>query len=104
MHDHGIAILGHFILGYDSDTLDTYKQIADFIEENSVEMPSVGVLIPYPGTPIFQKLERGGRIIYKNWERYDTTGCNVAYWPRNMTPADLIGTVYGKIPISNNVY
>lgn len=90
LHKHGIAIVGTFILGYDSDTPDTYKQLADFIEETCIEMPSPNILIPYPGSSIFRQLKREGRILTENWSLYDTTVGNVVYRPKKMTPEEMM--------------
>lgn len=90
LHDHGIAIVGTFILGYDSDTPDTYKQLADFIGKTCIEMPSLNILIPYPGTSIYRQFEREGRILDKKWNLYDTSVGNVLYRPKNMTREEMI--------------
>ncbi len=89
LHEYGIPILGYFILGYDSDDGETYQRLADFIEKNSIEMPSINTLIPYPGTPIFRYFEREGRLLHRNWNEYDTAGGFVVYRPKNFTPDEL---------------
>lgn len=101
LHAHGIPILGYFILGFDPDTLDTYKILADFIEETSIEMPSINTLIPYPGSPIFNKYEREGRILTKDWGKYDTAIGSVVYRPKNMTSDELINSYF---KLTNRIY
>jgi radical SAM superfamily enzyme YgiQ (UPF0313 family) len=90
LHDSGILIYGYFLLGYDPDTPATYEQLTDFIEENHIEMPSINVLIPYPGTPIYEQFERENRILHKNWDLYDSAGGYVVYQPKNMTREQLV--------------
>lgn len=101
LHQHGIPILGYFILGFDPDTLGTYKILADFIEETSIEMPSINTLIPYPGSPIFRKYEREGRILSKDWTKYDTAIGSVVYQPKNMTTDELVNEY---LELTNRVY
>jgi hypothetical protein len=35
-------------------------------------MPIVNILTPFPGTKLFKRLEEEGRILHKDWSRYDT--------------------------------
>jgi radical SAM superfamily enzyme YgiQ (UPF0313 family) len=46
------------------------------------------MLTPFPGTPIFNKLEKEGRILTKDWSQYSLK--NVVFEPKNMTPDELI--------------
>jgi hypothetical protein len=47
----------------------------------------LGVLTPFPGTPLFRRLEREGRIHDRNWEHYDLG--HLTFTPKNMTAAQL---------------
>jgi radical SAM superfamily enzyme YgiQ (UPF0313 family) len=44
-------------------------------------------LTPLPGTPLFDKMEREGRILTKDWSKY--TQAQVVFEPKNMTPREL---------------
>ena len=44
-------------------------------------------MTPYPGTKIYKKLEKEGRIITKDWSKY--TCFHVVYEPKNMTKEEL---------------
>ncbi len=50
-------------------------------------MPALSILTPFPGTPLFQKLDAEGRILTKDWSRYDSYTC--VYRPKNLTPERL---------------
>jgi hypothetical protein len=57
------------------------------------------ILTPYPGTVLYDRLEKEGRIIERDWAKYDMT--SVVIRPRKMTPEALEGGVawaYGQIP------
>ncbi|HEC81084.1 MAG TPA: DUF4070 domain-containing protein, partial [Thermoplasmatales archaeon] len=47
------------------------------------------ILTPYPGTPLFYRLERERRILTYDWSRYTEKG-NVVFQPKNMTPSQLL--------------
>ena len=45
------------------------------------------ILTPFPGTPLFDRLEREGRITTKDWSRYNQI--DVVFKPKNMTEKEL---------------
>ena len=45
------------------------------------------ILTPYPGTPLFARLQAEGRLLHTDWSRYDTA--TVAFRPRHLTPEQL---------------
>jgi hypothetical protein len=50
-------------------------------------LPRFAVVTPFPGTPLFGRLEQEGRILTRNWELYD--GQHVVFEPTQMTVAEL---------------
>ena len=89
IHDYGIGIAGTFILGLDNDDTSAFERTADFIEENSIDAPTVGVLTPYPGSPLFKKLESEGRLLHRDWQQYSHTVGKVVFRPKLMTADQL---------------
>jgi hypothetical protein len=45
-------------------------------------------LTPYPGTPLFRQMEAEGRLLHRDWEKYDTA--HVVFRPKRMTPEELL--------------
>jgi len=45
------------------------------------------VLTPYPGTPLFRRMEAEGRLLHRDWDRYDTA--TAVFRPKHMTPEEL---------------
>jgi radical SAM superfamily enzyme YgiQ (UPF0313 family) len=86
-HDHGIQVNGSFVLGFDQDGRDAFARTAAWIEENRLECATFHILTPYPGTPLFRKLESEGRILHRDWSLYDTG--HVVFRPKRMTEDDL---------------
>ncbi len=87
LHARGITIQGCFVFGNDEDTLETFEETADFVIKTEIDLPRFAILTPFPGTPLYNRLEREGRILTRDWEKYD--GQHVVFQPRHMTPAQL---------------
>lgn len=87
IHDHGMGIQGSFIFGYDWDTKETFDEVLNFAEKTKLDSVLFTILTPYPGTNVFEKMKREGRLITTDWSKYDMA--HAVYRPRNMTPEDL---------------
>ncbi len=85
--DHGIGILGSFVLGCDGDTPEIFPRILRFCEEARLESAIFPILTPYPGTAVRRRLEEEGRIVSNAWEDYDMG--HVTFQPRGMTAKEL---------------
>ncbi len=86
-HDSGIQVNGSFVLGFDHDRPDVFERTVDWIEENRLQCATFHVLTPYPGTPLFERLQSQGRLLHRDWRLYDTS--HVVFRPRHMTPEQL---------------
>jgi len=87
IHDYGMDILGCFIFGFDTDSKKSFN-ITNY-EINRIGLSKIlfNILTPYPGTPLFSRLEKEGRILTKEWSKY--TGKNVVFKPKNITKEEL---------------
>lgn len=86
-HDAGIMINGSFVFGFDCDGPDVFERTVEFTIENKILTASFHVLTPLPGTRTFARLEAEGRILHRNWSRYDTN--HAVFRPLRMTPEQL---------------
>ena len=50
-------------------------------------MLEVNILTPYPGTPLYDRLDSEGRIFTKDWSKYNQV--DVVFQPKNMTVEEL---------------
>lgn len=83
---YGIAVLGAFIFGLDSDSTNTIHQRAEYITKSGVDVIQTTLLTPLPGTRLFQRYLDENRLLYTNfpadWDRYDMS--EVLYKPAQM--------------------
>ena len=87
VHDHDIMIVGGFIFGLDHDDEGVFERTLRFCERNRIELPSFFILTPLPGTPLFQRMESEGRLLHRDWTKYN--GATVVFKPQLMTEETL---------------
>jgi radical SAM superfamily enzyme YgiQ (UPF0313 family) len=88
IQSYGILVHSSFIVGYDFDSEDTFDELIDFIRESNLLMPLINILTPLPGTKLFKRLDEQGRILHKDWSKYDTQ--HVVFSPARMSPEELL--------------
>src|SRR4051794_6989554 len=84
-----IRVYGTFIFGYDRDTPDSFAKTVRFAREQSMYIAAFNHLTPFPGTPLYQRLQSEGRLLYDAWwldERYSYN--QIPFRPAGMSPAD----------------
>jgi len=91
IHRAGIAVLGAFIFGMDSDTAEKLRRRTDYMIRSGVDVTQTTYLTPLPGTRLFRQFQEQGRLLYtgfpEDWDRYDMS--EVVYEPAQMKPAAL---------------
>jgi radical SAM superfamily enzyme YgiQ (UPF0313 family) len=88
LHTLGIAVQGCFVFGLDHDTRNVFGATVAFAAEVGIDLPRFAVLTPFPGTPLYHRLEAEGRILTRDWELYD--GQRVVFQPKNMSVRELV--------------
>jgi radical SAM superfamily enzyme YgiQ (UPF0313 family) len=63
IQDYGITVNGCFVLGLDTHTEASFDQIWDFIKESELYEIQLTILTPFPGTPLYERFLRDGRLI-----------------------------------------
>lgn len=93
IQSHGITVDGCFILGLDGQTAEVFQQVLDFALETPLYEVQITVLTPFPGTPLYDRLNAQGRILHPNqWQR--CTLFDVNFRPSHMTVEELRAGVY----------
>ncbi|MBI3930361.1 MAG: B12-binding domain-containing radical SAM protein [Armatimonadetes bacterium] len=87
IHDAGMAIMGTFIFGFDAHGPEAFEATAEFVMKANIDLPRFSILTPFPGTPLFKKLEAEGRLLTRDWGLYD--GQHVVFRPARMSQEEL---------------
>jgi len=85
--DHGIRIHGMFVLGADTDNVDTIKATTDFAIKLNIDTIQFMILTPLPGTPVFFEMRDSDRLLHTDWSKYDAH--HVVFKPATMNPETL---------------
>jgi radical SAM superfamily enzyme YgiQ (UPF0313 family) len=83
----GIKPFVSIIFGLDEDTPEQFKLTIDFLMNNKIGNAYFWILTPLPGTELYDQMAREGRILTKDWSRYNLS--DVVFKPRNFTPEEL---------------
>ncbi len=74
IHKYGMAVIGSFIFGLDSDTVEALEHRKNYILSQPIDAYQTGILTPLPGTKMYREYEEQGRIIKNNypedWQYY----------------------------------
>lgn len=87
LHKLGISIQGCFVFGLDHDTPDTFDATVELAIDAAIDLPRFSVLTPFPGTPLYKRLEQEKRILTQDWSLYDAQ--HVVFKPKLMTVKQL---------------
>lgn len=87
LHSLGIMINGSFVFGMDDDGPDVFARTVDWAIAHGVTTATFHIQTPYPGTRLWQQMERDRRILHRDWDLYDTR--HVVYRPARLTAEQL---------------
>jgi radical SAM superfamily enzyme YgiQ (UPF0313 family) len=88
IQSHGISVNGCFVLGLDGQDTDVFDQVFEFVQDSELLEVQITILTPYPGTPLYDRLKREGRILEDGaWER--CTMFDVNFEPMGMSVDEL---------------
>lgn len=77
MKDVDIAVDAYFILGHPGETEASVKKTVDLATELNTDTIAVGLMVPYPGTRIYEMALRGQagyKLLSEDWSQYDKYG------------------------------
>lgn len=80
IQSYGMQVMGGFILGFDTDGEDIFDRMVEFIQKSGIPIAMVGLLQAMPGTQLFRRLRREGRIVSSGLG--DNTGDKLNFLPR----------------------
>lgn len=93
IQSHRITVNGCFVLGLDTHGPDIFERVLDFANATALFDVQITILTAFPGTPLYDRLLREGRI--RERKRWDLcTLFDVNYEPARMSPQQLREGIY----------
>ncbi|MCP4132054.1 MAG: B12-binding domain-containing radical SAM protein [bacterium] len=91
LNDYGLQTWAAFTFGHDADTVDTIEKTVAFSLKNKFTFAAYNILMPYPGTPLFDKLKKENRLLFddKWWLHPEYRFNHASIIPNKMTPDEL---------------
>ena len=89
VYSYGIEVLAGFIIGFDNDTLKTFDLQYNFIQNSGIQTAMVGLLTAVPKTPLYERLEKDGRLI-KDASCTDNTKLGTNLIPKQMSYDEMV--------------
>lgn len=93
---HGIRVNGCFVLGLDGADETSFSQIADFVRDSGLYDVQVTIQTPFPGTPLYERLKREGRLLHDGaWELCTLFDLN--FQPLGMSVEDFVSRFHDLV-------
>jgi radical SAM superfamily enzyme YgiQ (UPF0313 family) len=88
IQSHGITVNGCFVIGLDGHSPDVFEQVFSFVKEAELYEVQVTILTPFPGTPLYSRLQRENRLLEpENWRK--CTLFDINFLPASMSAGEL---------------
>ncbi len=87
LQDLGVMINASFVFGLDDDGPEVFERTVEWAVSRGVTTATFHIATPYPGTALFDQMARAGRLLHRDWDRYDTR--HVVTRPMGMTAHQL---------------
>lgn len=87
LHELGVMVNASFVFGMDHDGPDVFERTVEWAIEQGIETATFHILTPYPDTALHARMEAEGRLLHRDWDRYDTR--HVVFRPKRLTPQEL---------------
>jgi radical SAM superfamily enzyme YgiQ (UPF0313 family) len=89
LYEHGIEVQVNIIFGFDYDTPDIFDETVDFLVRNQVSTCLFSILVPIPGTPLYNQLLNENRLMDVRPPGNDNP-LYVGFKPKQMTIEQLV--------------
>lgn len=87
IQEHGVGLMGLFMIGMDRDDNTIFRRLWDFIEENHIFESDLAIMTPLPGSDLYLRLKKENRVTSEIWDRY--TWYHINFEPALMTQEEL---------------
>ena len=96
LHDLGVMVNASFVFGMDDDDVTVFDRTVEWAVAQGIETATFHVLTPYPSTGLYRRIEAEGRLLHRDWDRYDTR--HAVFRPARMSPEQLEERVLAGLP------
>jgi len=85
-----IRLYATFVFGYGNDTAQTFDDAVEFANRHRFYMAAFNHLTPFPGTPLYDRLQEEGRLLYDAWWMDPSYTYNkIPFRPERLSPEEL---------------
>lgn len=105
LRDFGQQTWAAFTLGHDYDTVDSIRRTVDWAIEKKFTFAAYNILMPYPNTPLYRRLQIEDRLLYdeKWWLHPEYRFNHAAFIPKNMTAEKLTAEAFRARSVYNSI-
>jgi radical SAM superfamily enzyme YgiQ (UPF0313 family) len=91
LRNWGLQTWAAFTVGHDTDTLESIIETYKFAIRNKFCFAAYNILMPYPGTQLYEDLKTQNRLLYEGqwWLHNDYRFNHAAFIPQNMSAEEL---------------
>jgi radical SAM superfamily enzyme YgiQ (UPF0313 family) len=87
LHKRRIMINASMVFGLDGDGPEAFQNSLNWLIRSKIATLTAHILTPYPGTNLYERMEKAGRITDTNLENYNTA--HVVFNPLNISKKEL---------------
>ncbi len=89
---YGIRVISDFLFGFDEHDKNVFDDTLEFIRDIGFDEIYPHLVIPFPGSAFYAKMEKEGRLKSKDWSKYG--GSHAVFKPKQMTSSELENKTY----------
>lgn len=87
LHEYGVIVDSAMMFGFDEHDNTIFDRSLEFALDVGIDICEPVIQIPFPGTKLFNDLEKENRILTYDWSLYD--GTNVVYQPKTLSEDEI---------------
>jgi radical SAM superfamily enzyme YgiQ (UPF0313 family) len=88
LHERKIIVTSFFMFGFDTDGPDVFDATVELAKVIDIDDANLYILTPYPGTPLYARFQREGRLL-EGTRRTQFGWSHAVFRPKQMTPEEL---------------
>jgi len=89
---YGVKVDWYYNIGFDEEDKGIFDRILEFLNRHKARMAEFYPLLPHPNSPFFKRLEKEGRLLTKDWSKYNQG--YVVFKPKKMSEKELLDGIF----------